>query len=264
MRFSETKMYPAIKEFLERNNYEVFPEVQPYAGWNRIDVYAKNDNASIIVEMKNTLSLKVIDQAYTWLVEQAAEYIFIAIPLAKKELPYGLKGERMQVPPIVRDICRKYGLGIIMVDMESGFADIFIQPRRQYVNERIANKIDSVLSEYHKEQVGGSQYGITSFEVTTRRIVEYLESRRDKDLGDVWVSLEQVAKEVQHHYEGKTPGKSIRGQMERYRSHLFEFTVIKRKAHIKLREGYKDAENTKTQNDLANAMGSINIGRGAI
>ncbi len=259
MKMAESDLYPPIYDLLNGLKYDVYPEVQPYQGWNRIDVFAKRPGGTMIVEMKTTLSIKVLDQAYTWFQEGAADYICIAVPVLQKGTPGGRSNELYPIPPVVDEICNKFGFGIITVSMQRGTARFAKQPRWQSTNREMCDRIESVLTDYHKEGTGGTQRGLTSFEITTRRLVEHLESRRDENLGDVWVLVSDVTEQILHHYTGKTPAATLRSQMEKYRNHLFEFKKIKKRIHIRLREGYKDEQaGEKPPHGATSSIGAIN------
>src|SRR5690625_2016045 len=80
---SETDLYLPIKSWLENDGYEVYPEISPKPLRQRADIVAKLNNKVTVIEMKVSMSLSVIEQAYAW--KKHAHFIYIAIPKGNKK-----------------------------------------------------------------------------------------------------------------------------------------------------------------------------------
>jgi hypothetical protein len=93
----ESDLYPAVRDWLLSQGYEVHVEVFGH------DIVAVKDGLCTVVELKVCLSEKVLDQcrdACNW-----ADFVFAAVP---RESAERLKG-RVKC-------CRYYGYGVLAVD----------------------------------------------------------------------------------------------------------------------------------------------------
>jgi hypothetical protein len=82
----ETELGELVIEWLqrERPDWEIFQEIRPtkYAGGHIADIVCLNSEDHVwVIELKTTLNLTVIRQAYSWDVD----YRSIAVPAAKRQ-----------------------------------------------------------------------------------------------------------------------------------------------------------------------------------
>lgn len=76
INYREYKLYEPIKIFFESQGFSIYPEIPLL--YSCIDIVAIKDNIIIAIEMKMSLSKKVIRQAWTHNI--FADYTYVAIP----------------------------------------------------------------------------------------------------------------------------------------------------------------------------------------
>ena len=114
MTTSETDLYPPIKVFLEGQGYEVKGEI------GRCDVVAlRGDEDPVVIEMKMRFSLELVFQA----VERFSltDKVYVAIENRKKSL--WIRRSR----DVLR-LCRRLGVGLLTVHLESGLVEPRLDP----------------------------------------------------------------------------------------------------------------------------------------
>lgn len=100
----ETELFEPVKNWLEFNGWEVYAEVFCFSGV--ADVVGKQGKTICVVEMKTSLTHKVIDQILRW--SGYAHYKYIAIPKRRQPIPYYLQS-----------LFRDKGVGILEVEENS-------------------------------------------------------------------------------------------------------------------------------------------------
>jgi hypothetical protein len=106
---AETDLYLPVKRFLEAQNYTVKAEVKG------CDVVAlRGDEALVVVELKQSLTLALLYQAVDRL--GVTDHVYIAIPRPKR----GVASEAMK-------LCRRIGIGLIIVT-SSGSVEALCDP----------------------------------------------------------------------------------------------------------------------------------------
>lgn len=119
-KLKETDLFKPVKELLVASDMEVYTEVP--CGLGRADVVGIKDNLVTVVELKTSLNLQLIQQAYDRL--GYAHYVYIAVPYFKN-----------RIPRIVRSLCRRDGIGVI--EIYDNYANVFIHGkilRNSYVD----------------------------------------------------------------------------------------------------------------------------------
>src|SRR5438105_2821911 len=104
---SEAALYAPVKRFLERLGYEVKGEVRG------CDLVARRgDEPLLIVELKRRFTLALVLQGIDRLA--VSERVYVAVPRAPRRF-------RGMVPeaPAVRRLCRRLGLGLIVVGRDT-------------------------------------------------------------------------------------------------------------------------------------------------
>src|SRR5690606_26527703 len=132
----ETDLYEPVKKLLEDIGYEVYAEVQPYQGGKRADVVGIMGPAVCVVEMKTSLSMELIEQAYLW--TNRAHYVFIAVPMRRKGLPH-----------FVHFILKKLNIGLIEV---GGYwsANVTVKPRFNRIDRKRNINWHSIVRPEHQ------------------------------------------------------------------------------------------------------------------
>ena len=104
---SEAMLYGPVKRFLERCGYEVKGEVQG------CDLVARRgDEPAVIVELKLRFTLPLVLQGIDRL--RLSERVYLAVPRPAR----GTRGVMPDAPPI-RRLCRRLGVGLILVGRNS-------------------------------------------------------------------------------------------------------------------------------------------------
>ncbi|MCC2357713.1 MULTISPECIES: hypothetical protein [Bacillus cereus group] len=194
VKIKESELFEPVKEWLEEKGYEVFSEVSPkYSGGKRADIIGRNSPAIAIVELKTTLSLELLDQAYFW--KQLGHYIYVAIPRRTK-----------QVPHIIREFLRKQGIGLLLVDIQTGCVNAWEKAKFN----RPVYRIDwgTELHQEHKTWLKGGSAGggyVTSYKLTMEKVKLLLKRIRERDQRegnktDGWLSLNKILEHCETHY----------------------------------------------------------------
>ena len=111
---AETDLYPPIKAYLEAEGYEVKAEI---AG---ADVVAcRGDEEPVIVELKTSFSLTLLQQGVARLA--ISDAVYLAVPRAA-----GLRGWKALKANI--KLARRLGLGVITVRPSDGFVEVHVDP----------------------------------------------------------------------------------------------------------------------------------------
>jgi len=179
-KITEANYAKVVVEHYESEGYEVYKEVVG-PGKIRADIYCKKGDETIAIEVKSSLNLKVIDQAYRW--RPFASKVYIAIPY-QRYLNY----------KIAKQICEDYGFGILSIYKESrhGIKDLIIEKLNALVN--ISPKEPMLCEEQKDSEAGTSGSYITPFKITCTRLVKLIE-----DQGPM--SLKTATSMIDHHYK---------------------------------------------------------------
>lgn len=193
----ESDLFQPIKELFEAEGYTVYSEVTGPEG--RADVVAVNGPILVVVELKASLSLDLMEQAHRW--KPYAHRVYVAVPRPKR-------GNRF-----AEYILRQEGLGLIQVDFGYRFRrDRPLTYPITSVPARLnRNPTDSLRRSLREEQrfgpPGGSAGGgyVTDYKLTMNRVREFLVTESYD--GDGWVTINEILKHVETHY--LTPKQSL-------------------------------------------------------
>lgn len=109
---AETDLYPPVRAFLEGQGYMVRGEVGP------CDVLGVRNGMAVAVELKLTLNLRLLFQGLDRIT--AVDAVYLAVPL---DCPVWRR-ERRRVARLLRML----GLGLLLVDTDSGLVDPVLDP----------------------------------------------------------------------------------------------------------------------------------------
>lgn len=192
----ETDLFFPVKEWLEERGYEVFSEVQSRYTGGRADIVAVNGPSVSVVEMKTSLSLDVIAQAYRW--KPYANYIYVAVPRSRHRKLHGYASLFLK-----RD-----GIGLLEVDDKqwTRVNDII----RAIFHRRIDDHIRESLVPQHKELPGGHAGGgyVTTYRLTIDRVKSYLRTCALRNKNDGWVTIKDILDHCETHYSAPKPSLS--------------------------------------------------------
>ncbi|MEG0728226.1 MAG: hypothetical protein RR420_01250 [Anaerovoracaceae bacterium] len=219
----ESDMFDSLKEYLESINNEVFSEV--LVGSRRADVVAKKEDIFTVIEMKTSLGIPVMEQAYRW--KNKADYVYVAIPFKRKK-----KLSSYAMMCLERD-----GIGLLLVDADwhdSAYNPPALEVIPAVKQNKCRVKWKDVLVAEHKTALKGGSCGggyVTPYKITISRIKEYMTS-----VGD-WVSSTDIASNVKTHY--RQPQNSIRQSLVSYEYDWCETKMIKNKLYFRIKEKIK-------------------------
>ncbi|WP_055744731.1 hypothetical protein [Brevibacillus choshinensis] len=177
----EEDMYDPIKSWMEERGFTVYPEVECRHRGGRADIVVTNGQLVGVVEMKQSLSLDLIEQALRW--RGYAHYIWIAIP-------YQPKSYKKFVTMVLRD----YGIGVLTI---SKFGSVWPDKTATFAR-RTLPYLKEALTEHHQtSEVKGGQSGggyITPYRITMNQIRRYLNQEGD------WRTIKEILDHCETHY----------------------------------------------------------------
>lgn len=180
----ESELFEPVKNLvIEMGCSNVYGEVMS------CDVLGIKGACNIIVEMKTTLSFKVIDQAIERL--RYGHYVYIAVPKRKAA-----------TPKCVKEMLASYHIGLIEVGKRQTKVAIPAKFNRLANKRKGYLRIRESIKSFNESQVGGvkSGEGITDYALTINRIKDYMVSKRGK-----WVTVEDILKHCETHYQNPKP-----------------------------------------------------------
>jgi hypothetical protein len=144
----EAALYPPVKAFLERQGYEVKAEVRG------CDLVARRgDEPPVIVELKLRFNLPLVLQGIDRLA--LTERVYLAVPRARAQMRRGvLAPER----PEIRKLCRRLGLGLMLVGLSRKTVEILEEPvpyRPRQAKSRALRLMDEFSRRIGDMNVGG-------------------------------------------------------------------------------------------------------------
>jgi len=145
----EAALYPPVKAFLERQGYEVKGEVRG------CDLVARRgEEPPIIVELKLRFNLALVLQGVDRLA--LTERVYLAVPRPERRARGGpLAPER----PEIRKLCRRVGLGLMLVGLVRNTVEILEEPvpyRPRQAKSRALRLLDEFSRRIGDANVGGA------------------------------------------------------------------------------------------------------------
>ena len=145
----EAALYSPVKQFLERQGYEVKGEVRG------CDLVARRgDEPPVIVELKLRFNLPLLLQGIDRLA--LTERVYLAVPRPERHARGGpLAPER----PEIRKLCRRVGLGLILVGLTRKTVEILEEPvpyRPRQAKSRALRLVDEFSRRVGDANVGGT------------------------------------------------------------------------------------------------------------
>jgi hypothetical protein len=189
--YSEADVAKVLVEHYRKMGYEVFNEVSMSGGGSRrIDMYCKNDDHTIGIEVKLNMNLTVLEQGFNW--RNNANMIYVAVPKNGKDLRFA------------KMLCEDIGLGILTVSMVRTYNTEGSTYKGASIEEILKpayneNIVLPKLYEEQKESIASNATGsfVTPFSLTRIRLVEYIRNNGPSYIKDVLEKME-------HHYQHNT------------------------------------------------------------
>ncbi|MDQ0361610.1 hypothetical protein [Breznakia pachnodae] len=224
----EKQMFEAVKQFLIKkvDCEAVYGEI---INFDVVGLAANEIN--IIVEMKTSITFKVMDQALRAL--QYADYVYIAIPKRER---WGYKYDPTEL--LRKLYFDRYGIGLLEVDKkcidskkygyeenQERFVTVVIKPRFNRIpkRERMRRKyhpmretfspdaynIRKKIQPHSHKNIGGVSGGdeekVSAYSETMNRIKEYMSRKRIWSASDGWVTVDDILEHCETHYASPRP-----------------------------------------------------------
>ncbi|HEX9534185.1 MAG TPA: DUF2161 family putative PD-(D/E)XK-type phosphodiesterase [Stellaceae bacterium] len=147
--YLEAALYSPVKQFLERQGYEVKGEVRG------CDLVARRgDEPPIIVELKLRFNLPLVLQGVDRLA--LTERVYLAVPRPERRARGGLLAPER---PEIRKLCRRIGLGLMLVGLARKTVEILEEPvpyRPRQAKSRALRLLDEFSRRVGDANVGGA------------------------------------------------------------------------------------------------------------
>jgi hypothetical protein len=147
--YLEAALYTPVKQFLERQGYEVKGEVRG------CDLVARRgDEPPVIVELKLRFNLPLVLQGVDRLA--LTERVYLAVPQPERRARGGLLAPER---PEIRKLCRRLGLGLILVGLARKTIEILEEPvpyRPRLAKSRALRLLDEFSRRVGDANVGGA------------------------------------------------------------------------------------------------------------
>ena len=146
--YPEAALYSPVKQFLERQGYEVKGEVRG------CDLVARRgDEPPVIVELKLRFNLPLVLQGIDRLA--LTERVYLAVPRPERRVRGGrLAPER----PEIRKLCRRLGLGLMLVGLARKTVEVLEEPV-PYRPRLAKSRALRLLNEFSR-RVGDANVGV--------------------------------------------------------------------------------------------------------
>jgi len=191
----EKELYEPIKTLLIEQGFSVKGEV------NDVDIFAMRKDFSVVVELKTSITLKLIYQAIER--QKIADSVFVGIP---KE---AIQAHRDSYKFFVT-LLKRLEIGLIVVDkglaqvsFESGFYDLQLSKTRNKKKKELL--IKEFTTRKNEKNIGGSKgKTITAYKENVIKIAYALSKLRVANAKELQEStqIEQVSSILQKNYDG--------------------------------------------------------------
>ncbi|WP_238557983.1 hypothetical protein [Paenibacillus shenyangensis] len=214
----------------------MYPEIELSSGGPRADIVAIQNEQLLIVEMKTSFGLAVMDQAYHWAAGGYAHQTYIAIP----------RRSHWEVPIIAQRALCSSGIGVLQVELQDNpyrsveAYRMFEENRvRTHMNAEIlgeaqqAQHIINILTPHHLNgpDAGGKAGGhISAHRLTMIRAQEYMEAAGD------WVTPKQIVENIETHYFAQDKAASLKQALLQWGTDFCEYQVIGRRGMFRSKQ----------------------------
>lgn len=223
----ETDLFNPVKDLFESQGYTVYSEVNGPSG--RADVVAVHGAELVVVELKTTLSLELMEQAQGWI--YYAHKVYVAVPKQKRHNNFA------------RFLLKKLGIGLIEVNFSDPRWSHLVKAKPEAQpdswtppqwNRKISDRLRKALREEQRQGPPGGTAGggyVTEYKLTMERIRKYL--RYDVGQGQ-WASIKDILEHCHTHYAA--PKQSLAKALLSFETDWCEVQKIKGAWHFRLKE----------------------------
>lgn len=197
IRLKETDLAQHAIDYLTKEHWDVYPEVQLFLLGRVADIVAKHNRLIWVVECKTTLTLDVMAQADHW--RYYANYVSICVPAIKRKAYSTNKGREFAYR-----VLKEKGIGVIEVDTwgETTFINTKNGPA---LNRKASSSyFHNCLHDGHRIMgVAGSSNAErwTPFKQTVADITNFVKNNDG-------CSLKDAIDNVDHHYASYSTARS--------------------------------------------------------
>jgi len=156
-RAAEADLYPAVKDFLEKQGYTVKSEIRG------CDVVAlRGDAPPVIVELKLAFSLALLLQGIDRL--SLTDRVYLAVSRPRGRRARGVSVYRREI----RDLCRRVGLGLLTVapGRTAAAVEVVAEPM-PYRPRRRTKELTRLLGEHARRAGDPNRGGVTRTPIVT-------------------------------------------------------------------------------------------------
>lgn len=213
----ESDLYEPVKSWMEERGFAVYPEVECRTGGGRADIVVTSGSLVGVVEMKQSLTLDLIEQALRW--RGFAHYIWIAIPYKKN-------GYKKFVTMVLKD----YGIGVLLVNK---YGQVLVDKQASFSRQTVPHLKEALTEHHAAANVKGGQSGggyVTPYKITMDKVRRYLQTAGD------WASLSDILAYCDTHYA--TPRPSLAKALQMHEIVWCESKKEGGKLYFRCREGY--------------------------
>jgi len=184
----ESDMAAPVIALMEAEGWDVYQEVQAWEHGPVCDLVGRMGDLIWCVEMKLSLSLALLEQAYAW--KRRASYVSIAVPLKKS----------FQKRRFVHQLCNDYGIGIILARPHvASIEEPALLNRTPWTGS-----FKSRLCEDHKTfAVAGNAEGArySPFQKTKHALIEIV-------INSPGITMKAAVETISHHYVNDQSARS--------------------------------------------------------
>ena len=172
-KLSEVELGELLIPWLENKGWEIYQEVKFGYGGNVADIVAMKDEEMWIIELKTSLSLKVMEQAWKW---KDAHYKSIAVPYSRR-----------RNDQFASTILRHFGIGYIEIGTDY-IREHLPGVMQEFKKEHYELWMLPYITELHKTySKAGSKHGghITAYRMTIIMIQDFLKENPGSTLNEI-------------------------------------------------------------------------------
>ena len=176
---TETEIAAPVVAWLQDQKWNVYQEVQPHRAGPIADIVAEQQGRVWVIEVKKSMSLKLLSQAFKWVCW--ANWVSIAVPYRR-------------LSDVAGRFCEGEGIGIIQV-CSCAPPDVLVRAAPRLHRRLAATYLRDCLCPEMQSSVAGSQAGghVTLFKLTCERLHEYV-------AGHPKATMKAAVGGIGHHY----------------------------------------------------------------
>ncbi len=175
MKIKETDLYEPIKQYLEKQGYEVHSEVL------FCDIIARKKNEIIIIELKTVFSMNLLIQAVKRL--EFSDSVYTAFPVINNKYPSNFSG--------IKRVLKRLEIGLIVVHFLKTKIRIeivfhpseFFKRKRVKKQKQIIREMDGRYKDFNLAGSVSKKEKITAYKLSALKIACFLEKLKESSPG---------------------------------------------------------------------------------